>query len=287
MALYVDTGKPFRICQLTDIHLGGYPLGVEDQKTLSGLRQIFSENNFDLIMITGDLILGKENNEPLESLRELYDLLNEFEIPVAITYGNNDTDGIYSRKCLRDFEQNLINLVPHNNSFLVDDKENYTLEVFDRKTDKLVNVLYIWDGGDYSQYAEISRYAVIDRHQINWYVKTTKNYFRRTFDLGFMHIPLPEYKEIDKSKVDGIYQDEVHCAGINSGLFYELLNIGRVKAIFVGHDHNNNFSADFSGIGLNYGNVTGYNAKSKVNCGVSEISLYKDHVIKKVIKFKN
>jgi predicted MPP superfamily phosphohydrolase len=167
MALYVENGQPFKICQLTDIHLGEYPLNEADLKTLQGIKQVLTDNKFDLIMITGDLIWGKENLEPRKSLRELYDLLNQFDVPVAITYGNHDTEGTFSRKYLREFEENLHNLADRHNSYIVDDRENYTLQIFNKQTDKLVNVLYVWDSGDYYKDPQISQYAAIGRHQIN------------------------------------------------------------------------------------------------------------------------
>ena len=285
MPLHVESGKAFKICQLTDIHLGNYPLNENDLKTLNGIKRILKKDKFDLIMITGDLIAGKETTEPRRSLIELYELLNEFDVPVAITYGDRDTEGNYNRKYLRDFEKNLKNLVPHNHSYVVDDHENYTLEVFDKKTDKLVNVLYVWDSGDYYKQPDISHYDTIGRHQINWYAKITKTYHVKTFDLGFMHIPLPEYKEVNKEEVSGTFNEKICSADINSGLFYELSNVGKIKALFAGHDHNNNFSANLARIQLNYGNVTGYNANSSLNRGVLAIDLYSDGVERRVLNF--
>lgn len=285
MSLHVENGKPFRICQLTDIHLGEYPLQENDLKTLAGIKKVLTENQFDLIMITGDLIWGKLNEEPLKSINELYSLLNEFDIPVAVTYGNHDTEGMYNRKYLRDFESNLKNLADRNHKYVVDDRENYTLEIFDRDTDKLVNVLYVWDSGDYSKWPEISQYAAIGRHQIDWYAKTNSDYHVKTFDLGFMHIPLPEYLEVKKENVVDSYNEKPCPADINSGLFYELLNRDKIKALFAGHDHDNNFSAMFAGIQLNYGNVTGYNTYGDLDRGVLAIDLYNDKVERKVINF--
>lgn len=285
MVLSVKEGRPFRICQLTDIHLGEYPLQENDLKTLEGIYKVLNENTFDLIMITGDLIQGKENKEPLASLNELYAVLNKFDIPVAITYGNHDTEGHYNRKYLRDSEAKLNNLANRHHSYLVDDRENYTLEVFDSETDYLVNVIYVWDSGDYSDQPQISKYAAIGRHQINWYAKTSNQPFNKTFDIGFLHIPLPEYLAVNKDQVVDSYNEKPCPAAVNSGLFHELLVKDKVKAIFAGHDHDNNFAAEHCGIQLNYGNVTGYNAYGTLARGVLAIDLYNDKVERRVIKF--
>jgi len=286
MDLYVEPNMPFKICQLTDIHLGECPLNEHDLKTLSGIRQTLSENQFDLIMITGDLIWGKDNTEPLKSLKELYSLLNEFDIPVAITYGNHDTEGRYDREYLRSFESNLKNLATRHNVCVIDDRENYTLEVLDRSTNKLVNVMYVWDSSDYSKWPKISQYAAINRQQINWYVETSNKYAGKTFDLGFMHIPLPEYKDVDEKTVSGFYNEKVCPSDINSGLFHEMLVQGDIKATFAGHDHDNNFSGNYAGIQLNYGNVTGYNTYGDLQRGVLEIDLYNDRIERQIHLFK-
>lgn len=285
MALNVEAGQPFKICQLTDLHLGEYPLVEDDLKTLIGIKKILSENVFDLVMITGDVIWGKDNLEPQKSLQALYDVLNEFDVPVAITYGNHDTEGKFSRKYLRESENYLNNLAARQNSYVSDDHENYTLEVFQAGTNKLVNVIYIWDSGDYSKWPEVSLYAAINREQINWYAKTSDQYVEKTFDIGFLHIPLPEYKKIDREKIEGFFNKRICSPTINSGLFYELLEKNKVKAIFAGHDHDNNFSGEYAGVKLNYGNVTGYNSYGELDRGVLEIDLYNDKVIRQVIKF--
>lgn len=285
MVLSVEKGHPFRICQLTDIHLGEYPLQENDLRTLNGIRKTLNENEFDLIMITGDLIWGKENVEPLKSLKELYTVLNEFDIPVAITYGNHDTEGQYNRKYLRDFETNLNNLASRHHSYLVDDRENYTLEIFERETDLLLNVIYVWDSGDYSKWPQISQYAAIGRHQINWYAKTSNQTHAKTFDIGFLHIPLPEYLEVKKEDVIDSYNEKPCPSTINSGLFHELLVKDKVKALFAGHDHDNNFASEYAGIQLNYGNVTGYNTYGELDRGVMAIDLYNDKVERRIIKF--
>lgn len=285
MSLQVEAGKPFRICQLTDIHLGECPLNESDQKTLLGIKKTLTENEFDLIMLTGDLIWGKDNLEPRKTLQELFKVLNEFAIPVAITYGNHDTEGPYNRKYLRDFESELDNLADKSNAYVVDDRENFTLEITDRASGELVNVIYVWDSGDYSRWPEISLYAIIDRCQIEWYQKTAQNYNAKTLDIGFMHIPLPEYKEVNKEEVSGFFNKRVCSPDINSGLFYEILSVGKIKALFAGHDHDNNFAGKFAGVMLNYGNVTGYNAYGDLDRGVLEIDLFQDHVERRVITF--
>ncbi|KRN97979.1 metallophosphoesterase [Companilactobacillus kimchiensis] len=293
MKLYVENGHPFKICQLTDIHLGNHPLEGDggplngiNERTLNRLKSVLEKNEFDLFMITGDLIWGKDNEEPRKDLKSLYNLLNEFDTPVAITYGNHDTEGPFGRDYLRDFENELTHLATKTNVFMSGEKENYTLEVLDQATNEVVNKLFVWDSGLYSRWSEVSQYAAIDLDQINWYVDVSKSYAAETFDIGFMHIPIPEYKMVDREKITGSFGEPVCSPDLNSGLFHEILNQNNIKAMISGHDHFNNFSGSYAGIQLNYGNVTGYNCKSDLIRGVTQYDLYSDGMQRKNLLFE-
>jgi len=66
--------------------------------------------------------------------------------------------------------------------------------------------------------------------------------------LAFFHIPLEEYKEAGRSgDVCGSFKESVSYNG-QSGLFDALLQEGSVKATFVGHDHTNDFCAEYKGV---------------------------------------
>jgi hypothetical protein len=100
-----------------------------------------------------------------------------------------------------------------------------------------------------------------------------------------MHIPLPEYLAVEKSSVTDTYNEKPCPANINSGLFYEILMVNKIKALYAGHDHDNNFSVQHQGVQLNYGNVTGYNTYGDLPRGVLKIDLYADKVERKIINF--
>lgn len=294
MKLYVEKGHPFRIAQLTDIHLGDLPLESDErsleninQETLSKLEKTLDTHEFDLFMITGDLVWGKDNEHPRRDLKPLYTLLNKYDTPVAITYGNHDTEGPFGRDYIRDYENELHHLAKKTNVFMSGEKENYTLEILDQATGEIVNKLFVWDSGMYYRDSRISQYEAIDHDQIDWYVDTSKSYAAPTFDVGFMHIPLPEYKKVDSEKITGSFGEPVCSADINSGLFYEILNQDNIKVLVAGHDHFNNFSGNYAGIQLNYGNVTGYNCKSDLKRGITQYDLYSDGIQRKNILFED
>ena len=80
----------------------------------------------------------------------------------------------------------------------------------------------------------------------------------------FFHIPLPEYEKVRNQKSTiGSTVEEVCSPMLNSGLFTSFVEMGDVKGVFVGHDHNDDFAGTLAGICLCYGRKTGYVAAYK------------------------
>lgn len=74
----------------------------------------------------------------------------------------------------------------------------------------------------------------------------------------FIHIPLPEYPiVIADEPVYGHYGEECCCPTVNSGFFQSLVD-RKVRAVFCGHDHRNDFGGYLNGVELIYGRKTGF-----------------------------
>lgn len=272
MPLTINDDHPFRICQLTDIHLGNFPFNEASQKTLDAIDQLLDTHPFDLIMITGDLIWGTQVTQPQQVLGALYHVLNRYAIPVAITYGNHDTEGNFTRHDLRRIEEQLRYPAEKCHSFIIDDRESYTLEIY--RNQKLIHVLYVWDSGAYSHWPNDEKYAAIEPEQIDWFFRLPYERATTNEDLAFLHIPFPEYQQAAQTGLRAGIQNETVCSPMtNSGLVYSLLREKNVKGVFVGHDHDNNYVADYHGLTLTYGNITGYNAYGNLPRGARLIEL--------------
>ncbi|KRM04010.1 histidinol phosphate phosphatase HisJ family protein [Liquorilactobacillus ghanensis DSM 18630] len=137
-------------------------------------------------------------------------------------------------------------------------------------------MLYVWDSGAYSHWRNYEEYAAIEPEQIDWFNKLPYKRKAGNIDLVFLHIPLPEYKLAAKKIFQGEKNEEICSSLTNSGLFYSLLRRQNVKALFAGHDHDNNFVGEYHGIKLGYGNVTGYNTYGVLARGVRIIELKND-----------
>lgn len=81
--------------------------------------------------------------------------------------------------------------------------------------------------------------------------------------LAYFHIPLPEYSSFDASNFTGVKQEGISSPSINSGFFPTMVEAGDVKAVFVGHDHLNEFCGKLTGIQLCYAGGFGYHAYGK------------------------
>lgn len=81
--------------------------------------------------------------------------------------------------------------------------------------------------------------------------------------LGFFHIPIPEVRDLYYQEIVGHFQEGVACSFVNAGALRTFISIGDVKAVFIGHDHTNDFCGNLGGIWFCYGGGFGYHGYGK------------------------
>ncbi|MDD7363571.1 MAG: metallophosphoesterase [Peptoniphilus sp.] len=240
-----------KILQLTDVHFASYPFEGKDKKTEALIRKLIDSNRPEMIAVTGDLVWGVER-ESLGIVEGVLDFLDSFGIPVAIIWGNHDSEKDFGRRELFHLIDRMANHVKKENRVLIGEREIYTVDIDEE------NRLILLDSGDYDELG-VGHYAFIYPEQIEA-VRERAPKDGRACHL-FMHIPVAEY---DLAKKEGLAtgnQDEEVCSPVlNTGLYGHLKYGSNVQNIFCGHDHDNDFSANYHGIGLHYGRVTGYNS---------------------------
>jgi hypothetical protein len=79
----------------------------------------------------------------------------------------------------------------------------------------------------------------------------------------FFHIPIPEIQQLYNQQIVGKFQQRVSCSSMNSGVLKTIISMGVVKAVFVGHDHTNDFCGNLEGIWFCYGGGFGYHGYGK------------------------
>ncbi|WP_353420458.1 metallophosphoesterase family protein [Staphylococcus coagulans] len=266
----------FRILQFTDLHLSSNH-DEKDQKTFKLLEQMISTYHPDLCVFTGDQIWTQGVMDAANTYKSLLIFLNQFDTQIATTFGNHDIENQLRRSDLRNMEAAISKrYVDKHHSKLIDDKEAYVVEIFHEN--ELSHLLYIIDGGDYSESA-VGEYAYIHPGHIAWMSEVEKYYQDKSklmlhHNLVFTHIPIPEYQAIASTQnYRGIFNEEIGCPTVNSGLFAQMLSLGHIEGMFCGHDHDNDFSFNHYGIGLNYGRTSGFNCYGDVNRGARLIDL--------------
>lgn len=264
----------YKIIQLTDLHLSPHH-NKEDVETFELISQMVQYYHPNLLMLTGDQIWSEGIIDSDQTYKKLIQHLNSLNVPIAITYGNHDTENQFTRSDLRALESEINLLAEKKHTYIVDDKEAYCIEV--TQDNKLTHVIYVIDSGDYDK-LNISHYDYIHPEHVNWIRKTREIYVNSAFtgnnNILFTHIPLPEYKLANKENgLKGIYNEQVSSADINSGMFVQLLHNNDVSYVSCGHDHDNDFQFNLNGINLCFGRVSGFHCYGDVHRGARMFEL--------------
>jgi hypothetical protein len=124
--------------------------------------------------------------------------------------------------------------------------------------------LYFLDSGSYAPDGD--GYAAISIPQIEWFRESVRHRISPGEEgssgpapsLVFLHIPLPEFELAWRSGCGrGFKLEDVQCPRLNTGFFAAVQAVG-VLAVFAGHDHINDFDAEWQDVRLCYGRATGF-----------------------------
>uniref|UniRef100_A0A0A9EZJ1 Calcineurin-like phosphoesterase domain-containing protein n=1 Tax=Arundo donax TaxID=35708 RepID=A0A0A9EZJ1_ARUDO len=150
--------------------------------------------------------------------------------------------------------------------FLVHGFGNYHIGIHGPFGSELVNTsllnLYFLDSGDCEVVNGVKTYGWIKESQLDWLRATSLEFQKKLHApaLAFFHIPIPEVRGLWYTGFKGQYQEGVACSSVNSGVLGNLVLMGDVKAVFLGHDHLNDFCGNLNGIWFCYGGGFGYHA---------------------------
>lgn len=79
----------------------------------------------------------------------------------------------------------------------------------------------------------------------------------------FFHIPIPEIRRGPIEEIVGTYRENIACSSVESGVLQTLTSMEDVKAVFIGHDHTNDFCGKLNGLWFCYGGGIGYHGYGK------------------------
>ena len=255
-----------KILQITDLHLT-YGIDYGDQKTFSLIRKLVAYDDYDLIVITGDLTMSPQGPQLFSKLIRL---MESFQIPWTFVFGNHETDFNTYQDYLKRIKHTEYLYFKVGPSIVDGGVGNFKI-TFMRENVPFYHAYFLDSKAErnpdtYNQ----STYDYINSYQVQWYENHVAH---DTVDsIVFMHIPLIQY-DVTEGYV-GIYQEkQVYHQGKDEGFFDALVFHGKSKAVFVGHDHLNDFYVIIEGILLAYGRITGFNGYGHLERGGRHIHI--------------
>lgn len=251
----------FKIVQFTDVHY--IYNDARSAVSIERINQVLDEEQPDLVLFTGDVIYGKPAEE---GMRTVLNLASKRKIPFGVTFGNHDDEQGLTRPEL--FK--IIQSIPYNLTDSVagiPGATNFILPVQSSDGKRNAAVLYGLDSHSYSRIKGIGGYDYIKMDQIQWYKENSKRFTAQNNNtpvpsFAFFHIALPEYNQAASSEeaiLYGVRKEKACAPQLNSGLFAAMKEMGDVKGVFVGHDHDDDYAVYWKGILLAYGRYTGGN----------------------------
>jgi hypothetical protein len=256
----------FKIVQVSDLHLStglGYcrdpnpptPGGRTcdaDPRTLEFVGSVLDTEKPDLVILSGDQVNGETAPDAQTAVFKFAELLIKRKIPYALIFGNHDDEGNLDRAALMSLTESLPYSLSEAGPPRVDGVGNYVVEVFARGTSShSALTLYMLDTHGYSpDETRFKGYDWLKKSQIDWLREKAsslqnspshKEYAHHHLNMAFIHIPLPEYRNIQNIVPDSGLQLETPTApGFNSGA-KDVMIENDIFAVSCGHDHANDY----------------------------------------------
>lgn len=247
----------FTILQLTDIHMAD-----KDDQDLhyAFLDKLITDakgkGTIDFMVVTGDLFTFASKG----TAKKLFKFLDSYQIPWTVVFGNHDEQTYFSVDWMTSYLNKFGSYCyfKDNQGDKVQGNCNFALNLMN-EDDTIHNQLIFMDSNRY-YFGSYFGYDFFKQDQIDWYsdlvdYTTLQNGGNVVNSLMFYHIPLYEINDAyDKGTVIYGEKREKTCPpDENSGFFSKIKEKGSTKAMFFGHDHINNFEADYEGVKFCYG----------------------------------
>ena len=305
-----EDGK-FRIMQITDIQDGAFL----EYATMQFLKDVVEAEKPDLIVLTGDNISGGSSPTKLLAKIAISRYMSIFEeagIPVAMVYGNHDSEGPADKEYQMEVYESFDCFVGCEGEDLTG-CGNYYLPIYDAKGEEMLYNLWMFDSLTYNRHPEdendvayyendLEGYACVHKDQIDWYVRESNklkeaNGGEVVPSMVFQHIVVPEIYDVLVKDAKGNWALPEGAEGVlgedpcpphySNGQFDAMVAQGDVVAMFFGHDHKNDFIVNHKGIDLSTTPGVGFSSYGNIDRGVriieldeKDLSTYKTEVIK-------
>lgn len=266
--LHVNSNGKFKILQVADLHLATGP-GLcrdpeppskdnggkcdADPRTFAFINRILDDETPDLVVLSGDQVNGETSPDAQSAVFKFASIFIERKIPFATIFGNHDDEGSLSREALMQLTHSLPYSLSESGPTNLDGIGNYYVEVHARgQSSHSALTIYLLDTHGYSpDERQFGGYDWLKKNQIEWFKTTSQelktspshsHYTHHHMDMAFIHIPLPEYRNVDEMVIPATGKQPEHptAPGFNSGFRDALVEEG-ILAVSCGHDHVNDY----------------------------------------------
>ena len=260
--------KPFKILVTTDMHMDA---ADNINKPLEMLARHVAAEKPDLILFTGDVILT--DHQQIDCF-QFGRFMEKMGIYWAYVFGNHEARA--EKEYHKYFMLKALESFPHCLSKFGDPSlfgyGNFFINILSSE-DTIQQSIVMLDSGRRPE--DLKGYDFLKKGQIEWYknniLKLEKEYGKFK-SIMMMHIALCEYQEVMSLDENGSYvptgkadilyggmYESIGCSDFNSGMFKAIKELGSTQAVVVGHDHVNDFCAEYEGVRLVYAQCGGYN----------------------------
>lgn len=259
--------EDLKILQLTDVHLT-FGIDYNDRQTFKAIENMVLHDDWDLVVFTGDIVLS-----PLAVplFKHLVNLMESLGVHWTFILGNHDRDYHLAKALLKVIEGTKYLRFKVGPELEDGGIGNFKI-TFTKNNEPFYNLYFLDTKSNTDHPNRVSDYDYLSTAQVAWYEDFIQ--MDDVDNLVFMHIPLIQFQLVET--YEGIFGEPVHPQGIDTGFFDSAVHHGLTKGIFVGHDHDNDFSFMLQGVLLAYGRYSGYNGYGFLEIGGRVIKISAD-----------
>lgn len=262
----------FKIISTTDTHMRTHPATDLQFKILD---KMLKTEKPDLLVFVGDNVLT--SIEDTTAFERLGDFLEERGQYWAYALGNHDgQDDENGRTRIVEFFGRYPHCLVQTEDKGIWGDGNSAINILG-SGGKILQTVFLIDSGENTYQKDCDTYGseykkgydAVKPDQINWYAETlteiaADNDGVTPKSLVFMHIPLQEFNAAYSEAVGtdkllyGAKKEKVCSSPLNYGFFDKMLELGSTQAVVSGHDHTNDFCAEYKSIKLLYSQSLSY-----------------------------
>lgn len=266
----MDREDTFRVLQITDVHFRCSDDTVailNEFQTKHFISNTIDRETPDLVVITGDIIDGKNSLDYQTCIMKVVQPMIRANIPYAISFGISDFSPLATNLQIREFVSRLPLCL---NKFASSEGHMAITSVLPSGSEL---VIYVLDS-----------FAPIES-----FFEQMKEYKEFEYALVFRHLPIPEYRPEGVFPIIGQYNERstFKLKSEEEVYIYDLLYAHNIKAISCGHEHNNDCCLQSRGeMWLCYGGCTGVGS-DKIKSMEANVRLFQiDDSVKEITSWK-